>query len=660
MRGFHGRNLLHGLGKEFTVAFRTGLMLPVCCGVAFGWTGLPTKADEPTDVLYLEKLDLGKMTQEWGTPQARRSVNGRPITLNGKEYPHGIGTHARSEMLIDLKGRATRFTATAGIDDEAGKAGSATVQVWVDGKKLADTGVMRGGDRAKSLDVDLTGSQRMAIRIGNAGDGNGMDHADLADAKFLLVRDAKSKPEAIGISNDPPPIASGDPAEPAIRGPRVVGATPGKPFLFLVPVTGQRPITISANALPAGLTLDADTGNITGTVKEAGAYSVELTARNPKGVVTRKLKIVAGEGKLALTPPMGWSSWYAYELNVNEEDIRKAADWMIQSGLASHGYQYINLDDGWQGSRTESGELKPNDKFRDIKRLADHVHSKGLRFGIYSSPGPKSCGGGEGSFGHEEQDANRFAAWGADYLKYDWCSAEKVAKSEGADKFKGPFRLMGTALRRTDRDIVYSICQYGMAEAPKWAKDCGGHLWRTGEDIFPRYGSMTGLTFYLQGCEDYAGPGHWNDPDLLLPHAFNPNEQITQITLWSLLAAPLLISSKPSALSRFSIDALSNDEVIEVDQDPAGKAARRAWADESLEVWSRPLSDGTVAVGLFNLSMEEAAVTARWSDLKLAGKQPVRDLWQRKELGVFTESFNAKVPPHGAVMVKIGTPKPND
>ncbi len=644
------------------MTIRAGWLM-VCCGagIAFGVALLPAKAEEPAaDVLYLENLDLGKVAQEWGTPQARRSVAGKALTLNGKEYEHGIGTHARSEMMIDLKGQATKFTATVGVDDGAGKSGSVTFQVWVNGKKITDTGRVCGGEKAKVLEVDLTGSKRMIIRVGNAGDGNGMDHADLADAKFYLVRDAKLKPEAIGIANDPPPIASGNPAEPAIRGPRVVGATPGKPFVFLVPVTGQKPVTITAKALPPGLTLDADTGVISGAIKDAGTYSVELTARNPKGFSTRKLKIVGGEGKLALTPPMGWSSWYAHELKVGEDDIRKAADWLVQSGLASHGYQYINLDDGWQGSRNREGVLEPNDKFGSMKKLADYIHDKGLRFGIYSSPGPKSCGGYEGSFGHEEQDAKTFAAWGIDYFKYDWCSADKVAKGEGAEKFKKPYRLMGDALRKTDRDVVYSICQYGAAEAPKWARGCGGNLWRTSEDIFPRYGSMTGLTFYLQGCEEYAGPGHWNDPDLLLPHAFKPSEQLTQLTLWSLLAAPLLISSKPTDLDRFSIDALSNDEVIEVNQDALGKAGRRIWHNESFEVWSRPLSDGTTAVGLFNLSMEEATVAAKWSDLKIEGKQPIRDLWQRKELGVFTDSFTAKVPPHGVVMVKIGTPQSDE
>ena len=207
--------------------------------------------------------------------------------------------------MIDLKGQATKFTATVGVDDLAGKAGSVTFQVWVDGKKMADTGRVCGGEKAKVLEVDLTGSKRMIIRVGNADDGNGMDHANLASAKLHLVRGAKAKPEAVGISNDPPPIASGNPAEPAIRGPRVVGATPGKPFLFLVPVTGQKPITLTAKALPPGLTLDGDTGVISGAIQDAGSYSVELTARNPKGTSTRKLKIVGGEGKLAPDAPDG-------------------------------------------------------------------------------------------------------------------------------------------------------------------------------------------------------------------------------------------------------------------------------------------------------------------------------------------------------------------
>ena len=618
--------------------------------------------EAPPCTMWLETLDLSQMTQEWGSPRAGRSVDRNPITLSGKVYPHGVGTHAKSELMVELGGSAFKFLAVAGVDDERKGLGSVNFKVLVDGKMACETGILKGGDPPKPISVDLKGAQRMALLVEEGDDGINNDHADWAGALLVLVPEHSSKPKAVGMPVEPPPpIASGSPPVPAIHGARVVGATPGRPFLFLIPATGEGPLEYSAKKLPDGLTLDPRTGIISGSLAKEGETVVELEVRGPRGVGKRNLTIVGGEHKLALTPPMGWNSWNVWAGAVDDEKVRQAADWMVKSGLAAHGFQYINIDDTWEAGRDSSGEIQTNQKFPDMKALADYVHSKGLKLGIYSSPGPKTCAGFEGSFGHEAQDAATYARWGIDYLKYDWCSCK-------SRDLKEPYRIMRAGLDKADRDIVYSLCQYGMGNVWEWGAEVGGNCWRTTGDITDSWGSLSSIGFGQDGHERGASPGHWNDPDMLVvgkvgwgpslhPTRLKPNEQITHITLWCLLASPLLIGCDLTQLDKFTTDLLTNDEVLDVNQDPLGKQASRKSRKDQLEVWARPLWDGTTAVGLFNRSTTKATVTATWSDLGISGPQPVRDLWVQKDLGTSDGSFSAEVPGHGAVLVKIGRPK---
>ena len=458
---------------------------------------------------------------------------------------------------------------------------------------------------------------------------------------------------------------------PAIHGPRAVGTTPGRPFIFLIPATGKGPLSFSAKNLPEGLALDAKTGIISGAVAKEGNYSIDLTVAGAEGKSARKLTIVAGKGKLAQTPPMGWNSWNAWGLSVSADKVKAAADAMVSSGLAAHGFQYINIDDGWEKDRDKEGYIRPNEKFPDMKGLSDYVHSKGLRLGIYSSPGPRTCGGFEGSLGHEKQDAEMYAKWGIDYLKYDWCSYREVKKGYDLESYQKPYREMHEYLEATGRDIVYSLCQYGMKDVWKWGPEVGGNLWRTTGDIIDLWFRMAGIGFQQGKIAEFAGPGHWNDPDMLVVGKvgwgpalhnshLNKTEQLTHITLWSMLAAPLLIGCDMANLDAFTIALLTNDEVLDVDQDPLGKEAIRVASSGKLEVWARPLWDGTKAVALFNRTNKSAEVTVEWKDLGISGSQPVRDLWQHKDLGSFDGSFKAGVAPHGAVMLKIGRPTQGD
>jgi alpha-galactosidase len=625
--------------------------------------------ETPVGAIRLEELDLSKMTQDWQGPRRGRSVEGGPIRLKGVTYPHGVGTHACSEFMVDLKGAAAKFMAMVGVDDEKTGAGSVTFEAWVDGRRVAATPVLRGGGEPRFLSADLTGIKRLLLVVTDAGDGIDSDHADWAGATLLLAPGAAARPQAVAVpATPPPPIHHETPLRPAIHGPRIVGSTPGKPFIFLIPATGQGPMTYAAKGLPAGLTLDPKTGILTGALKRAGTWAVSLTVRGPKGIGRRKLTIVGGDHKLALTPPLGWNSWNVWAGAVDDAKVRAAADGMVKSGLAAHGFQYVDIDDTWEGGRDSGGEITSNSRFPDMKALADYVHSKGLKLGIYSSPGPRTCGGYEGSYRHEEQDAQTWAKWGIDYLKHDWCSYGDVATGEGLERLQKPYRVMREALDRAPRDIVYSLCQYGMGEVWKWGAEVGGNCWRTSGDINDSWGSMSGNGFNEADHTKFAGPGHWNDPDMLVvgrlgwgpslrPSHLTPNEQITHITLWTLQAAPMLLGCDLSNMDKFTIDLMTNDEVLDVHQDPLGKAARRVARDGTTEVWARPLFDGTLAVGLFNRGVETVKVAAKWADLGLKGPQPVRDLWQWKNLGVFNGSFAADVPAHGAMLVKIGRPK---
>jgi alpha-galactosidase len=359
---------------------------------------------------------------------------------------------------------------------------------------------------------------------------------------------------------------------------------------------------------------------------------------------------------LAKTPPMGWNSWNKFRNQVSDKMVREMADAIVKSGMKDAGYIYVNIDDTWESARRDAnGNIQTNNKFPDMKALADYIHSKGLKLGIYSSPGPKTCAGYLGSFQHEEQDAKTYASWGIDYLKYDWCSASQVY-DEQQSTMANAYAKMGLALLNSGRPIVYSLCQYGQRDVGEWGEKVGGNLWRTTGDISDRWESMNNIGFNLQvGREKFAGPGHWNDPDMLEigNGGMTDEEYRTHMSLWCLLASPLLAGNDIRDMSKNIADILMNKEVIAVDQDKLGKQAARVAKDGDLEVWARPLSDGGFAVGLFNRGGTAAKVTAKWSDIGTKGSHKVRDLWQHKDLGSMKDEFSAEVPMHGVVMIKV-------
>ena len=337
--------------------------------------------------------------------------------------------------------------------------------------------------------------------------------------------------------------------------------------------------------------------------------------------------------KLALTPPMGWNSWNKFAGRVDDKSVREMADAIASSGMRDAGYVYVNIDDTWEAGRDADGNIQTNEKFPDMKALADYVHSKGMKLGIYSGPGRLTCAGYTASYGHEEQDAKTWAAWGIDYLKYDWCSASAVYTKE---EHVPAYEKMGAALRATGRPIVYSLCQYGWLDVGEWGAKVGGNLWRTTGDIRDAWDSMANIGFNQNGREKYAGPGHWNDPDMLEigNGGMTDTEYRTHMSLWSMLAAPLLAGHDVRTMSDSIKEILLNKEVIAVDQDKAGQQGVRVRQDGEMEVWKKPLANG-VAVALFNRSKDAAKMSVKWSEVGMAKKSPkIRDLWAHKRCDV--------------------------
>jgi alpha-galactosidase len=317
------------------------------------------------------------------------------------------------------------------------------------------------------------------------------------------------------------------------------------------------------------------------------------------------------------------------------------------------GYIYVNIDDSWEGERDNQGNITTNKKFPNMKALADYVHSKGLKIGIYSSPGPKTCGGWEGSYGHEDQDAKTYANWGIDYLKYDWCSAAAIYKT--AD-LRPVYQKMGDALNATGHPIVFSLCEYGNGEVWKWGALVGGNLWRTTGDIADTWKSMEQIGFSQAAISSYTKPGHWNDPDMLEVGngGMTNDEYRTHMTLWALLAAPLLAGNDLAHMSKETLEILTNKDIIAIDQDPAARPVKRNIIQEGkTEIWTRELDHGAIAVALFNREDQPVSITAEWSKLGLGTPASGRDLWAHKDTSFSGQNYTATVPKHGVVIVRL-------
>jgi alpha-galactosidase len=451
---------------------------------------------------------------------------------------------------------------------------------------------------------------------------------------------------------------------PKINGPKVFGVRPWSPFLYHIPATGKPPLKYTVSNLPAGLSVDTNSGIITGNFRKQQEIVLKLKVENQLGSAEKELKVVVGN-TISLTPPLGWNSWNCWGLSVSDKKIRQSAESMVISGLASHGWTYINIDDGWEDKHDKDGKILPNWKFPNMKGLCDYVHSLGLKTGIYSSPGPKTCGGYEGSYTFEEKDAEAYASWGIDYLKYDWCSYGNICPNPTTQEhFMHPYQVMKRAIRKVNRDIHYSLCQYGMGEVWKWGALVDGNSWRTTGDIDDSWESLSGIGFSQNASSPYSAPGRWNDPDMLVVGyvgwgpslhytGLTPDEQYTHISLWCLLSAPLLIGCDLGQLDPFTLNLLTNDEVLAVDQDPLGRQALQVKANPEYEIWAKEMEDGSKVIGIFNKTTKPLNVQVTLADLGLTGCFDMRDLWKQRDLGPVELSFEKRVQPHGAGLLRL-------
>jgi alpha-galactosidase len=362
---------------------------------------------------------------------------------------------------------------------------------------------------------------------------------------------------------------------------------------------------------------------------------------------------------LAMTPPMGWNSWNTFQTRIDEKLIESTADAMIANGMRDAGYVYVNLDDGWSTKdRDSSGNLVPDPlRFPNgMKALADYLHARGFKFGIYNCAGTMTCAGYPGGRDHEEQDAKTYASWGVDYLKYDWCHSEGLKAPEA-------YKKMHDVLAASGRPIVFSICEWGQSKPWTWAKGIG-QLWRTTGDIAPCWDCklqwQTGWTLLLeQNVElaQYAGPGHWNDPDMLEVGngQMTPSESRAHFSLWCMLAAPLIAGNDVRNMKPEIQEILTNREAIALDQDRLGKQATRFRADQNGQVWVKELADGKWGICLFNTTSATEQMKLNWSDLAFLGteKYQVRDLWAGKDLGDTETNLSADVASHDVALLRL-------
>ena len=660
----------------------------VCCG-CFTWQG----AREPGS----------KAVSEFDLSAASAGL-GKKVEARGK----GFVTHPESAVAFRMNGKVTAFDASVRIAPEAPAAKTsnrqikAVCRVWADDKIVWKSGVFTEASAPVKVHVDLSGAESVVLETTSTAPwvAHEATIVEWNDALFSYDRGAEIESVTDPAATRQLGILTPKAGEaPVFNGAEVWGVRPGHPVIFRLPVSGMRPMRFSAKGLPEGVTLDADRGILGGVAPaKKGDYPIEVVARNDRGRAKRTIVLKVGD-VICLTPPMGWNSWNIWGTEFTGEHAKAAAQALDASGLADYGFAYINLDDWWEmnnskqnvkrpdlrgPARDKAGRILSNPSFPDMKGLTDYIHSFGFKAGLYSSPGPETCGGCEGSWQHELQDAERWAEWGFDYVKYDWCSYGEIYKRETGhttwdahkntyhDSFARPYRLMGDCLRRQNRDIVYSFCQYGLGEVQKWGREAGANCWRSWQDLKDTWPWLeVALEGYVPGVafHEYVGPGFWADPDMMIvgqqrsfgtthPTYVTPNEQYTHVSLWCMIGSPLLIGTDLTKLDDFTRNLLMNHDVIAISQDTLGKVARRAVHDDLHSVWVRPLANGDSAVAVVNRYPLARSFTVDLKALGLADDYEVRDCWRRTDEGSACGELEIKdLPPHATRLLRLARVK---
>ena len=648
-------------------------------------------AGQSARTIWLDDLVLQHFSDGIRPVKSKTNYGDDSIKIGGVYFKHGIGAQSVSVLAFYLDNKAKGFTAMIGADDKGNPAIPVKFYIVGDRKVLFESNEMRPGDAAQKVVINLEGIERMGLLIKDTvgGVGNKRTYANWANAQLEMI--GNHLPTRFPDDTNRYILTPASPKSPRINTAKIIGATPGNPLQLLIATTGTRPMHFSVTGLPAGLKLDRNTGIISGSVTRPGSYDVTLGAVNRYGTNKKRILIKIGD-TIALTPPMGWNGWNCWETAIDKEKVIASANAMVKTGLRDHGWTYINIDDSWQGSRYGPlNALQPNEKFPGIKNMFDYIHSLGLKGGLYSTPYIASYGGYPGAssampqggethqtimtnrraFNHidkyrfEKEDALQMADWGADFLKYDW--RIDAASTE----------RMSTALKKSGRDIVFSLSNSApFADVDEWVRL--SNMYRTGPDIRDSWESLYQLAFSLDKWAPYAGHGHWNDPDMMIvgqvtigpelhPSHLTPAEQFSHISIYSLLGAPMLIGCPIETLDDFTLNLLTNDEIIAIDQDPLGKSARLLANYNGVEIWVKQLEDESYAVGLFNTDNYGKTPQSyfRWKDeqqklfefdfakVGLGGKWQLRDVWRQRGLGVHAGKFDTHISHHGVVMLKM-------
>ncbi|MBB5441161.1 alpha-galactosidase [Pedobacter sp. AK017] len=642
-------------------------------------------------VVWLDDLPIQSFSDGIRPVEVKANYGKDTMCVKGVKYLRGLGAQSISILKFDLSKQAIRFSAMAAVDDHGNKDIALRFYVLGDGKILFESEERRVGDEPLKVEVDLSGIKQLGLLVTDqvGGVGNKRTYANWINAKLEMKEG--HLPGYLRYPDQKYILTPLPKQTPKINSAKVFGASPGNPVLYTIAATGRRPMQFSALGLPKGLSISASTGIITGVVKEKGNYSVLLKAKNNLGEAKQKLVIKIGD-TIALTPPLGWNGWNSWETKIDREKVMASAQAMVNKGLRDHGWNYINIDDSWQGVRTgPDTALQPNEKFPDFKTMVDAIHALGLKAGLYSTPYVSSYGGyvggssdfpagGEtherikvnrqsfmhiGKYRFETIDARQMASWGFDFLKYDW--RIDVNSTE----------RMADALKKSGRDVVFSLSNNSPFEKVKdWMRL--SHMYRTGPDIKDSWNSLYTTVFSIDKWAAYTGPGHWADPDMMIvgdvamgpvmhPTKLTADEQYSHVSIFSLLAAPMLIGCPIEKLDAFTLNLLTNDEVIAINQDPLGKAGRLLLREAGIEVWVKQLEDGAYGIGIFNTAGygETPQSYFRWGDEKekpyaldftkigLKGKWQIRDVWRQKSLGQYSGPFTTTVPYHGVVMLKV-------
>jgi alpha-galactosidase len=637
---------------------------------------------------FLDELPVKTFSDGIQSVVANINQKGNPITMGGIKYKKGIGLESTSVMAFLLNEKGVRFSAEVGVDDMGNDSIPLRFFVLADRKIIFDSGEMLPGNKPKVVDVSIEGVRRLGLLVLGKGAGYPKNIGAWANASITVNQ--ADYPKTIPNDGEKYLLTPASSTLPKINSPKIFGAKPGNPFMYFIAATGKKPMVFKALHLPEGLKLDSLTGHITGAVHKNGIFPVELVAQNSLGSHRQKVVFKISD-TISLTPPMGWNGWNSWAREIDQQKVIASSKALLNNRLIDYGWHYINIDDAWQGLRGgEFGGLLANEKFPSFDKMIDTLHGWGLKVGVYSSPWISSYAGFPGGssneengfysdevrlnkrnfryigkYRFEEQDGRQWAKWGVDYLKYDW--RIEVSSAE----------RMRNALNKVNRDIIYSISNSAPLNNVKdWARLT--NVFRSGPDIRDSWTSVYLSTFKLAEWTPFGGPGHWIDPDMLVignvttgspmhPTRLTPDEQYSHFSMHCLLAAPLLIGCPMDQLDAFTLNLLTNMEVIEVNQDPLGKPASLIKLENNYQIWKKPLEDGSFAVGIFNANPlgnipheyfrwgdEQALnISLDLKDLQINGPVSVRDLWRQEDLGPWEGKKSLRIPHHGVYLFKI-------